>query len=167
MYMSKFSSIQFGGCCGGCFHRRCYHVKSHSASAIRLLDSFLYNASIAILNSQSFSQLFVPSNWFIADHSSPTFSMKPLFQQSLDVLDISRPPQSSQNAQASTTSQLSGLNVLPPELRIMIWHLAIPEPRVIRIYSKRMLDGSCRVLDGGTRFVPTILQICHESREVA
>src|SRR3954467_11639510 len=56
---------------------------------------------------------------------------------------------------------------LPAELRLQIWQLAVPHGRVLRMTFITDDDGHEFAGAMGPITFPTILHICHESREVA
>ena len=61
----------------------------------------------------------------------------------------------------------TGLFDLPPEIRLQIWGLALPPERVLRIAFKDLADIRTRALIMGPINIPTILHVCHESRNFA
>jgi hypothetical protein len=60
----------------------------------------------------------------------------------------------------------SNFTKLPTELRLQIWHLALPPGRVLRIAFKMPNDSHEHAHIIGPVTIPSILHICHESREV-
>ncbi|KAH6677580.1 hypothetical protein B0J14DRAFT_507225 [Halenospora varia] len=56
---------------------------------------------------------------------------------------------------------------LPPELRDMIWRLAMPDPRIIQLIFREKSDGSLEARDTGPPLIPILLHIYHNFRSFA
>ncbi|KAF4638069.1 hypothetical protein G7Y89_g31 [Cudoniella acicularis] len=82
-------------------------------------------------------------------------------------MESTQPTPSPEMREAGPALSKLSFSQLPFEIRMMIWKFAIPKPRVIRLDFKTSLDRPCRAFDMGPPFIPKLLHICHESREVA
>ncbi|KAL2074174.1 hypothetical protein VTL71DRAFT_7952 [Oculimacula yallundae] len=98
-------------------------------------------------------------------------SAAPMITAEAPVLE--RPPaQSSSLPLAPPLKRFKFFPRLPAELRLMIWELALPGERVVRIQDfpecihKHQPSAVCRCIGSKAR-VPTLLHVCHESRALA
>jgi hypothetical protein len=69
---------------------------------------------------------------------------------------------SSEHTAASSSHKTATFSTLPTELRLIIWNLARPDPRIVRIRKSNRSSGTY-----SRAAIPNLLHVCQESRQVA
>jgi hypothetical protein len=68
---------------------------------------------------------------------------------------------------AEQQQTFNGFRKLPTEIRLMIWHMALPGPRVITIQQRTTVERWQRGCLSAGYLIPSTLHTSHEARQVA
>ncbi|KAN0114659.1 hypothetical protein V8E51_004203 [Hyaloscypha variabilis] len=68
---------------------------------------------------------------------------------------------------AEQQQTFNGFRKLPTEIRLMIWHMALPGPRVITIQQRTTVERWQRGCLSASYLIPSTLHTSHEARQVA